>query len=158
MPARFVVRTPEECRQAKRHCTITAESGTKPRAWPLDLISPPGDTAGGTGYSTIVDGITLASTADELRLGGSLTLTEPARTGGGTVVCVHGDPTAAAGAPAGNKAALCVAASGPPRPVSYLSSGSAGQQTISFNRWGEPLHLTAPPNPIAASSIGTGTV
>ncbi|HEX8009168.1 MAG TPA: hypothetical protein VF482_22395 [Trebonia sp.] len=117
----------------------------------------PGDTAGGTDYSAVVDGLTLASVGDELRLGGSLTLTGPAQAGGGAVVCVRGNPVAATGAPAGTKAALCVAASGQPRPVSYRSSNSAGRQTISFSRWGEPLHLTAPPNPIAASSIGTGT-
>ena len=118
----------------------------------------PGDTAGGTDYSAVVDGLTLASVGGEVRLGGSLTLTGPARAGGGAVVCVHGNPVAATGAPAGTKAALCVAASGQPRPVSYRSNNSAGQQTISFSRWGEPLHLTAPPNPIAASSLGTGTV
>jgi hypothetical protein len=130
-------------------------AGTLAGRW---ISFSPGDTAGGTSYSEVTSGITLASLADEIGLTGTLTLTGPTQQAGRSVLAVHGTPAAAGEAtPAGTTATLYVPASGTPLPVSFQVNGGAGRETAAFSGWGESLHLSAPSGALAASSIGIST-
>jgi hypothetical protein len=115
----------------------------------------PGDSAGRTNYQAVTSGVTLASVADELRLTGPLTLTAPTVAAGRPVVGVHGDAPVGHGNPPGSTVKLYVASRGHPLPVTFQVMAAVGQATYTFSRWGETLHLTAPPNPVPAASLSS---
>jgi hypothetical protein len=74
---------------------------------------------GDTGYQQVTSGVTLAGLAGELELTGPLTIKAPGMVAGQSAVGVHGTVPASAGAPAGSRATLYVAAGGralPARP------------------------------------------
>jgi hypothetical protein len=109
---------------------------------------------GDTGYRQVTSGVTLAGLASELELTGPLTIKAPGTVVGQSVVGVHGAVPASVGAPAGSKATLYVAASGRALPVSYqIDRADSLRLTVTFSRWGEPVHLTAPPRAIPVTSI-----
>lgn len=115
----------------------------------------PGDSAGGTNYQAVTSGVTLASVADELRLTGPITLTAPTVAAGQPVVGVHGHAPVGHDNPPGSTLTLYVASRGHPLPVTFQTKAAVGQATYRFSRWGEALHLTAPPNPIPAASLSS---
>jgi hypothetical protein len=109
---------------------------------------------GDTGYQELTSGVTLAGLAGQLQLTGPLTIKAPGMVAGRPAVGVHGTVPASAGAPAGSRATLYVAASGRALPVSYrLDRTGSLQFAVTFSRWGERLHLTAPPQAIPVTSI-----
>lgn len=109
---------------------------------------------GNTGYQELTSGVTLAGLAGQLELTGPLTIKAPGMVAGRPAVGVHGTVAASLGAPAGSRATLYVAASGRALPVSYrLDRTGSLQFAVTFSRWGEPLHLTAPPQAIPVTSI-----
>jgi hypothetical protein len=109
---------------------------------------------GDTGYQQVTSGVTLAGLASELELTGPLTIKALGTVVGQSVVGVHGTVPASVGAPAGSKATLYVAASGRALPVSYqIDRADSLRLTVTFSRWGEPVHLTAPPRAIPVTSI-----
>jgi len=114
----------------------------------------PGDSAGGTNYQAVTSAVTLASVADELRLTGPLTLTAPTVAAGQPVVGVHGRVPGHDNPP-GSTLTLYVASRGHPLPVTFQTKAAVGQATYRFSRWGEALHLTAPPNSIPAASLSS---
>jgi hypothetical protein len=124
------------------------ETGSLPGRW---ISFQPGAMAGGTGWSAVTSGITLASVASEVTLTGALTLTGPTRIDGHSVIGMRGTPTGQY--PAGVRATLYVAASGRPLPVSYQIDSHGIQDTVMFGQWGEPLNLSAPTGAIAATAI-----
>ena len=115
----------------------------------------PGDSAGGTDYQAVTAGVTLAGVDDEIRLTGPLTLTAPTAAAGQPVVGVHGHAPAGNGNPPGATGTLYVASSGRLLPVTFQVKAAVGQTIYTFSRWGEALHLTAPPNPIPAASLSS---
>lgn len=119
----------------------------------------PGDSGEGQTYDQVTAGVTLAGVADELELTGPLTLTAPTVAGGKAVIGVHGTVPASDQDPPGTTATLFVAASGRPLPVSeQINIPGTGQTTYTFTQWGEPLHVTAPPNPVPVTSLSGGPV
>src|SRR5260370_42159678 len=114
----------------------------------------PGDSAGGTNYQAVTSAVTLASVADELRLTGPLTLTAPTVAAGQPVVGVHGRVPGHDNPP-GSTLTLYVASKGHLLPVTFQTKAAVGQATYRFSRWGEALHLTAPPNSIPAASLSS---
>jgi hypothetical protein len=109
---------------------------------------------GDTGYQQVTSGVTLAGLVSELELTGPLTIKAPGTVAGQSVVGVHGTVPASVGAPAGSKATLYVAASGRTLPVSYqIDRADSLRLTVTFSRWGEPVHITAPPRAIPVTSI-----
>jgi hypothetical protein len=109
---------------------------------------------GDTGYQQLTSGVTLTGLVSQLELTGPLTVKAPGMVTGQSVVGVHGTVPASAGAPAGSRATLYVAASGHALPVSYqLDRADSFQFAATFSRWGEPVHLAAPRHAIPVTSI-----
>ena len=125
----------------------TAPDGRLVNRW---ISFRPGDT----GYQQLTSGVTLAGLAGQLELTGPLTIKAPGMVAGQSAEGVHGTVPASAGAPAGSKATLYVAAGGRALPVSYrLDRTGSLQFAATFSRWGERLHLTAPSQAIPVTSI-----
>ncbi len=117
-----------------------------------------GDTLGTSSYADVIAGITLSSVATEIQLPGPYTKTGP--------VTVAGQPALAIGSPAGEaqplpssaRMTLYVAAKGSRPVLEKLSNGGSSQYQISFSHWGETVHLTAPPDALPVSSLGTPVI
>ena len=133
----------------------SAQAGYLVNRW---IAFHPGDSGGKTDYDAVVAGVTLAGVADEVNLTGPLTLTPPTTVAGQLAIGVRGRVPSGVGVPAGTMATLYVAAIGRPVPVAYQLGFTGNlRYTITFGRWGEPLHLTAPTGaiPVASSSHTT---
>jgi hypothetical protein len=105
---------------------------------------------GGAGYEQVVTGVTTQSTLDEITPVGALTKTGVRTVDGQPLVGVRGRVRSSAGAPGGT-VTLYVAATGRPLPVS-AQGNLQGPLSEVFSRWGEPVHVTAPPDAIPLPS------
>ena len=115
----------------------------------------PGDKLGLSTYDDVVGGITLSSVASELEpSGGTTTLAAPATIAGQRVVAVQAPLPASDQFPATARDVLYMSDNSLLRPVrSEVTDAGSYKYQMSFSRWGETLHLTAPANTIPASSV-----
>jgi hypothetical protein len=115
----------------------------------------PGDKLGVTSYADVVAGITLPSFAGVLEQSGQLTLRVPATIAGQRVVGVQSTLPASAELPATARNVLYVTDNAQMRPVlqEVMDAGRNYEYQNTFSHWGETVHLTAPANPVPASSI-----
>jgi hypothetical protein len=112
----------------------------------------PGEKLGQLDYNILSGGLTLDDLANSVAPTGRLTPTAPAIVAGQPVRGVQGTDPGGSGT-----ARLYVTDTNSPLPVTYAVPGGAAPFQISFRHWGEPLHLTAPPDPIPASSVTPGS-
>jgi hypothetical protein len=112
--------------------------------------------ASDVGYQRIIAGVTIGSLADELALSGGVRSLGKRQVGGQSVVALRGGVPAAWGLAPGVNATLYVAAAGQPLPVTFTGGITGGQgEFLTFSKWGEPVHLTAPASSIPSSSVMT---
>jgi hypothetical protein len=114
------------------------------------IVLQPGQKLGFNSYDNICSGISLSSVASEVALTGKLTATAPGITIDGQPVQGAKGTAPAAGGGTGTLYATVGAA---PRLVAFQQAGSAGRAQVSFSRWGEPVQLTAPADPVPATVI-----
>lgn len=114
----------------------------------------PGDKLGIAGYDDVVTGITPSSLSGSLTQSGPLKLLPPVTVGGQRVIGIQGPVLPSAKLPATARSVLYVTDNSLLRPVlaEVTGAGSYVNRT-SFSDWGETVHLTAPANPVQASSI-----
>jgi hypothetical protein len=110
----------------------------------------PGWKLGQNSYEDIADGITLGSVADEMSMSGTPTRTGASTVGQQLVVGIQGQGQASSG---GGRAVLYLADNASLRPVEYKQQGGTADTQLSFSHWGEKVQLTAPANPVPATSI-----
>lgn len=113
-----------------------------------------GDKLGAARYSDIIAGITLSSVSSELEQNGPLTLRAPVTVGGQRVVGIQSPVAASAQLPSTARSVLYVTDNSLLRPVmSEVTGAGSYKYHLSFSGWGETVHLTAPANPVPASTI-----
>lgn len=113
------------------------------------------------GYAAIAAGLTTASALGQVEIGKPLSLRGATTKMGQQVLTIagtdRGTPNGAT-KPVTIPVRLYVKASGAPLPVLYSATWVADKhpqvQTVSFSRWKEPVHVTAPPNPVPMTSLG----
>jgi len=108
----------------------------------------PGEKLGQLDYNAISSGLTLDDLANSVTPTGTLTPTAPGIVAGQPVRGVQGTDPGGSG-----PARLYVTDTDAPLPVTYTAPGGKAPFQVSFSHWGETLHLTAPPDPIPASSV-----
>lgn len=105
-------------------------------------------------YANGIQGMTLASQADALRLPGPLKRTGPVVAQGVAVYGVSGGATAYFSTTKSATETVYIAASGTLLPVSVsANSGNGTVTTCNFSNWGKPVDLSAPPHPVPLTSI-----
>jgi hypothetical protein len=113
------------------------------------------------GYAAIAAGLTTASALGQVEIGKPLSLRGVTKKMGQQVLTIggteRGTPSGAT-KPVTIPVRLYVKASGTPLPVLYSATWIVDNhpqvQTVSFSRWKEPVHVTAPANPVPMSSLG----
>jgi hypothetical protein len=113
------------------------------------------------GYAAIAAGLTTASALGQVEIGKPLSLRGVTKKMGQQVLTIggteRGTPSGAT-KPVTIPVRLYVKASGKPLPVLYSATWIVDNhpqvQTVSFSRWKEPVHVTAPANPVPMSSLG----
>jgi hypothetical protein len=113
------------------------------------------------GFAAIAAGLTTSSALRQVGIGKPLTLRGVAKKMGQQVLTIggtnRGTPSGAT-KPVTIPVRLYVKASGTPLPVLYSATWGAGKkaevQSVSFSRWKEPVHVTAPADAVPMSSLG----
>ena len=114
----------------------------------------PGEKLGLSTYDDVTAGITLSSVATELGQNATPTLTAPAIVAGQRVVGVQVPLPADQQLPGTARDVLYITDNSLLRPVlSEVTNAGRYKYQMSFSHWGETLHLTAPANAVAASSV-----
>lgn len=118
-------------------------------------------TKGDPGYETIAAGLTTASALSQVQIAKPITLRGQTTKLGHQVLVVGGTES---GIPTGSAkrvtipVRLYVKASGPPLPVlfsaTWVVDHNSQVQTVSFSRWRERVHVTAPTAPVPMTSLG----
>ena len=113
------------------------------------------------GYAAIAAGLTTASSLVQVEIGKPLSLRGMAKKMGQQVLTIRGTSR---GIPNGGTkpvtipVRLYVKASGTPLPVLYSATWVVDKhpevQSVSFSRWMEPVHVTAPAGPVPMTSLG----
>lgn len=116
---------------------------------------------GDPGYAAIAAGLTTASALGQVQIGKPLTLRGSTTKKGQRVLTIGGTDR---GTPSGSTkpvtipVRLYVKASGRPLPVLYSATWVVDNhtevQSVSFSRWKEPVHVTAPVGPVPMGSLG----
>jgi len=118
----------------------------------------PGDKLGSSTYDDVTAGITLSSVASELEQSGTLTLSPAATVAGQRVLGVQAPLPASDQLPATARNVLYVTDNALLRPVeSEVTGAGSYKYDMTFTRWGETLHLSAPANAIPASDVTPAT-
>ena len=118
----------------------------------------PGDKLGSSTYDDVTAGITLSSVASELAESGTLTLSPPATVAGQRVLGVRAPLPASDQLPATARNVLYVTDNALLRPVeSEVTGAGSYKYDMTFTRWGETVHLSAPANAIPASDVTPAT-
>lgn len=119
------------------------------------IVLRPGDTLGTSSYDDVTEGITLSSVASELKPGGGpATLAAPAVIHGQRVVAVQAPLPAGSQFSAAARDVVYMTDDSLARPVlSEITNAVGYTYQMSFSRWGETVHLTAPTKTIPASSV-----
>jgi hypothetical protein len=120
---------------------------------------------GDPGYAAIAAGLTTASALGQVEIAKPLTLRGLTQKLGQRVLIIGGSDR---GTPSGSTkpvtvpVRLYVKASGTPLPVLYSATwvvdNHAENQSVSFSRWKEPVHVTAPAGPVPMGSLGGSPV
>jgi hypothetical protein len=101
-------------------------------------------------FSTVAEGVTVASSISELGLSSPLRLTKPTTVDGQAVVGIRGKSH-------GVGATLYVRKSGVPLPVSEVVAGSEGSTTVRasavFSKWGETVKVSAPKHSVPVTAL-----
>jgi hypothetical protein len=113
------------------------------------------------GYAAIAAGLTTATALGQVEIGKPLSLRGVTKKMGQQVLTIggteRGTPNGAT-KPVTIPVRLYVKASGAPLPVLYSATWVVDKhpqvQTVSFSRWKEPVHVTAPANPVPVGSLG----
>jgi len=108
-------------------------------------------------FSSITKAVSLSGTLGELKPSGKLTLTPTTTKASQSVIGVHGGIPGGGAKGAKGTAVLYVSTTEPNVPVVFdvqQSSGTTKESDVgTFTKWGQPLHLVAPTNTVAYSSL-----
>jgi hypothetical protein len=108
---------------------------------------------GSLSYQHVIARVTIASIAEELSLAAPLRYAGTSKVAGRAVVGLQGGVPGAMDTSMGGSGRLEVAASGRPLPVRFSVVAGGGAEQAAFSRWGEPVRVIAPLNPVPSSEI-----
>lgn len=114
----------------------------------------PGDSYGLLSSPLDFSDLTIETMAGQLQLTGSLTSLGLVPDNGQMAVGVSGNMAAVYGSAAkGSKETVYIQSSGIPLPVTVSQRISGVLQVCNYSHWGEPLHLTPPPDAVPVTSL-----
>jgi hypothetical protein len=108
--------------------------------------------AGQPGYSSVTNGVTLASALSEIGLTGELRRVPASTKDGQRVFGIQGRPPGPS-VPSTATATLWVSVGPTELPVEYDASGDGTTVVVRCTKWGDPVTVVAPHNVVAASAL-----